>query len=340
MTTLSSRLAVQAVCLLAIVGCASPHLETRESFGQGPPARRDDTQLADLRTTLGRAGISLDLGGTTSAILSTSCREALADRVQPSCVRCELASETYPIDDKTLDAAKRTFDLYPTDFLTASGITGVALCSRLMYVDIRPDPQLSRLMYVDIRRGPQLIGTVDLHAGLLLISLEPFVHDPYDPATPFTIDGVIHHELFHQLEFDRMRSAWADDPEWRLHNPIGFDYKDREPDARPLGFVSTYAATNAWEDRATVFEWIMTKPDALCVIAAADPVVRDKVELVWERVTAIAGDRFLRRRAPCVDWIDRPATPTPAPQGEPVHRDPSFRNPSLVDQQWLRPPSR
>jgi hypothetical protein len=54
------------------------------------------------------------------------------------------------------------------------------------------------------------------------------------------------------------------------------------------------------------------------VLATADPVVRDKVELLWNGVAAIAYDRFLRRRAPCVDWIERPETPTPTAQDEPI----------------------
>ena len=50
-----------------------------------------------------------------------------------------------------------------------------------------------------------------------------------------------------------------------------------------------------------------------CEIAHSDPIVQAKVALVWLRVAAITGDAFLRKHAPCVDWVARELGPQPAP---------------------------
>jgi hypothetical protein len=95
-----------------------------------------------------------------------------------------------------------------------------------------------------------------------------------------------------------------DDPEWRQQNPFGFEYLGVA--AKQAGFVDSYAATNAVEDRASVYQYMMARPDELCEIAQKDPIVRTKSTIIWHRVAAVAGDGFLRARASCIDWIDAP----------------------------------
>jgi hypothetical protein len=42
------------------------------------------------------------------------------------------------------------------------------------------------------------------------------------------------------------------------------------------------------------------------------------VALIWKRGAAIAGERFLQRRAPCVNWVDPPTASTSTLLGEPL----------------------
>ena len=66
------------------------------------------------------------------------------------------------------------------------------------------------------------------------------------------------------------------------------------------------------EDRASVFEYLMSHADRLCEYAKADPIIAEKTKLVWRRMAAVGGDAFLRRQAPCIDWVEigpRPAKP-------------------------------
>jgi hypothetical protein len=50
---------------------------------------------------------------------------------------------------------------------------------------------------------------------------------------------------------------------------------------------------------------LMSAADELCQLARGDEVLRGKVRLIWRHAVTLAGtDEFLRRAAPCVDWID------------------------------------
>ena len=89
------------------------------------------------------------------------------------------------------------------------------------------------------------------------------------------------------------------------------------------------------EDRASVFQWIMSRPDALCALAADDPVLREKVTLLWNRVAALDGDQFLHRRAPCVNWVTSPATSTSTLIGEPLFNYPGPHSQPPLGQSWL-----
>ena len=77
----------------------------------------------------------------------------------------------------------------------------------------------------------------------------------------------------------------------------------------------------------------MAAPEELCTIANADEFVRDKVTVLWRRTAAIAGDDWLKRRAPCVDWT------APDPSWNPYAKHISPRN-FVRDKEWLTPPSR
>lgn len=310
------RSCLQSASLLllpVLAGCGMRQLPTREPVlpELEPPAPTYNSRIVALRTSLGRAAINLELRGTRESIRGSACDVPVAQRVQAGCVECKLAGEGDALDSATLDAIREAFDRYPNSVLEGTQIEKVALCTELAYNDIpNADPA---------------IGTVDLSERRLFISVAPFLHREYDATAEVTAEDIVHHELFHLLEYQRMRDEFTDDPEWRLHNPLGFAY-DRNGAAEPRkpGFINAYASSNELEDRASVYQYLLARPSDLCAIAADDAVVRSKTRLVWKRVAALVGDRFLRARASCAStWIDD-EEPTPS-RGSPSRSVFSFR---------------
>jgi hypothetical protein len=323
--------------LLAIAGCvppppppAPPSWPTLEPTGgddgtghaplEGPAY---NSRVIALRTTLGRAAIRLELRGKARVLRGSNCDAAEGARLQTGCPRCELAGEHDPLDRAALDAITAAFDRYPAGALEETRVERVALCAKLDYEDLAE------------RRTA---GTVDLRDRRLLINVSPFFHRQYESAGSFTVEDIVHHELFHLFEHERMRAQYTDDPEWRLHNPPGFEYADpATADDRPHGFVNPYATTNEIEDRASVFQYLMARPDELCEIAKGDPIVRDKVALLRDRIEKLAGAGWLDARAACVDWIQ----PQPRPLGKRFKGDHDRDDKQLwMTPPWLNPPSR
>lgn len=240
-----------------------------------------NTDVVALRTMLGRAGIGLEARGTATMLETARC----ADN-RPGCVRCELAGEATPRDEAALAAITTAFARYPTRVLDAAGIEHVALCRRIVQTIGPTDP----------------MGLSDLEDHRMLISFAWFGDAP---SIADTAETIVHHELYHLLEWKRTPEVEDFDVEWTRTNPIGFVYAPHDPGGkRELGFVNSYAETNPVEDRASTFELLMADPDQLCAIAVADPIVRAKTRILWRRVAEIDGDDFLRERAQCVDWID------------------------------------
>lgn len=250
-----------------------------------PTGASYNSRVVALRTSLGRAAITLEMRGAADVIRSSACTDPEARRNQTGCARCELAGESDHLDEATLDGLRTAFDRYPASFLVASHIEHVVLCKHIEYEDIQ--------------REQLTAGTVDYQQRRLFVSVESFLDRVYDAAGPFTAEDIVHHELFHLIEWEHMRDE-MNDPEWRLQNPIGFEYRDSALDGeRPSGFVNAYAATNELEDRASTFQYLMARPAELCGIAQQDPIVWAKVRLIWERVAAIDGEGWLRARALC-----------------------------------------
>jgi hypothetical protein len=282
--------------LLVLAGCT---IGNGSSTPPAAPAWRPpldepttfDRRILALRSTLGRAGIGLTSRGKQETLSSSTCQLPEAVRNEVGCARCDLISESDPLDDAVLEAIKTAFDRYPTEVLVATGMQNVALCKHIEY---------------EQKRNHVTAGTADIYGHAMLLSVGEFENELYDASGAFTIEDIVHHELYHLLEYERMRDVYMNDPEWRLHNPLGFEYRLRlsEQTARPAGFVNVYAATNEVEDRASVFQYLMTRPDELCEMAKTDSVVRTKAAVVWRRVAALESDRFLRDRATCVDWVN------------------------------------
>jgi hypothetical protein len=278
-------------------------------------------RIVDLRTTLARAGIRLETRGTEQVISTGWCDSEDPAKVSAGCTRCELMAETDPFELAVIEALTIAIDRYPTSVLDAAKIESVALCRRFHVT----------------RSAGHIAGTADLNNRRLLINLESFSEQKYDPDEEFTVEDIVHHEVYHLLEYATMEDMMTSDTQWGALNPSGFDYRDPATGhGRPDGFVNVYATTSATEDRASVFQFLMARPTELCSMAEGDPAVLEKATLVWNRVGAAAGDEVLRLRATCATWnMSRP--PAPAP----VHEQPSrfveqFSRPAK-DKKWLTP---
>jgi hypothetical protein len=240
-----------------------------------------------LRATLARNAIALDAGGTIG-----TCERP---DESPSCVRCEVATGMDGIDPDLVDRVAIAIAMYPPKFFAAAKIEHFALCRQL------------RLERADATADDHPHGLADPNTRRLMVSVEAFVDR--DPGT-YSIEQIVHHELFHL--FDEARD---EDTEWRGLKPPGFEYRDpaRLTSDRPPGFVSNYATTNEREDRACVYEYLMSHADRLCEYANTDPILAAKTTLVWRRVAAVTTDAFMRRQAGCVDWVEIGPKPAPRP---------------------------
>jgi hypothetical protein len=309
------------VVVVVLAGCtASPRLVPREpSF---PVVATYTSTMVGVRSTLGRALIGVETQGIDRELRTAPCDDR--DALRSSCAHCELAAATDAIALPTFDAIKTAIDRYPTSVLEASKIQHVALC-RTLYEE--PHSMLA--------------GTVDLANHRMFVNLESFIGKKPDPDRSPTVDDIVHHELYHLLEWAVLHDIMIDDVAWRAQNPAGFAYrKPAEGDTRPFGFVNVYASTNDHEDRASVFELLMSRPDQLCAMAQDDPIVRAKTSLLWGRLAIAVGDGFLRQRASCATWIE-PAKP-PAVVERPASRPalPWGHAPAYGEQRWLAPPVR
>jgi hypothetical protein len=267
------RRRVRLVGVIAIVGmsCAPPISANEPATPTVSGMSNDelDARLVGLRATLSRSGIALDDEPTVE-----SCRTAhLGDR----CVRCNVArrDNTAGIDPSLIDSAGIAFAMYPPTLLAATNVRHVALCRTIDVGDGEMAPA----------------GMALLDQQRILVNVGVFE----DTADGFTIDRVIHHELFHLLDY--AGDHYDIDSEWTVLNPKGFAYVDPEklyrerelsPD-RPRGFVRSYATQNEAEDRASTFELIVGRPAEVCAMAAADPIVAKKIALIKKRVQKVAG---------------------------------------------------
>lgn len=284
-----------AIAVAFGIGCGVPAapppldpagLMSEESF---------EWQMSGLRATLARSGVVLDTEPTL--------RTCEWDHGAPGdCVACDVATraDTRGLDPELLDRVAIAFARYPTKALTAARLERVAICSRIR---LAGDPD----------HGPA--GLADLAAHRIFISIEHFA-EPNDMS--LTIERVVHHEVFHHFDHATLGVTMRDDAEWAALNPRGFAYHDPAPAMeRPAGFVNAYATTDAMEDRASVFEYLMGRPTDLCSIAATDAVVKKKTALVWRRFAAVVGEPFLRKHAPCVR---AKAKPKPKPKAKPKRK--------------------
>jgi len=248
--------------------------------------------LADLKSIAGAASIALELG--PGPILRTqSCDAAspgaASQHTARRCYRCTLAvfepgpgAALHPLE-ASLRTLATTLLAYPHSFLRTARVERIALCRKL----------------VDDQHGEasaHIAGLAEGTARRLMVNL-----DHRDLEHP---DATLHHEIFHL--FDTATAPGGDhvrDAEWERLNPRGFRYGDPAASPTSAGFVNDYARTNAAEDKASVFEYVMSFPDELCARGADDPHLLAKARLVLSRIEAALPpglDEFARRRAPCL----------------------------------------
>ena len=296
---------MRAIAVLAItVGCGAPmrptDVTTRPTNANDQVMSAEDfsARSARLRATLARNHIAIDTGPT----IETCAGSDLHGR----CVRCDVAgpADTAGFDPDMLDAISIAFAVYPETALARMHLEHVALCSKIRFSDQPDVGPRSRASARFAPFGPA--GVAMLGEARVLVSIEPF-HGDLEYET-FTIEQVIHHELFHMLD-DAARPQARADREWAALNPSGFAYRDPADRAvRPAGFVDGYATTNEDEDRASTFEYLMGQSAKLCELAKHDPILAAKTRVVWKRAAKVVGEAVLRRAAPCIDWIQ--AKPT------------------------------
>jgi hypothetical protein len=251
-----------------------------------------NTRIANLRTTLARADITLRVAGVDSTFETAACTEGGS-----GCVRCELADQGTPVDGAVIEAATRVFQTYPTAMLLAAKIDHVAMCKEITY------PHDG-----DVALPEHPAGLADLRGRGMLLSVKDFLNETYHASADFTMDGIVHHELYHLFDFQDLGGDMMTDTEWVLFNPLGFEYGAMAALAggpRREGFIDAYATTNPAEDKASTYEWMMAHPEELCAIARIDETIRVKTRIIRRRVLgAVGSDAFIRAAAPCIDWFE------------------------------------
>jgi hypothetical protein len=240
-----------------------------------------DAHVVALRTTLARAGIWLEMR-STDAVFQT-CFDV---EKQTACVRCVLADDR-DATDAVLARITAELDRYPTELLKQAEIFTFLLCRRIDLPFAKAHP-----------------------AGLSNTDTRRMMIDVSDPE----LEDNVHHEMFHMIESARIADLDRYDEQWQITNPINFSYEGRKdrPEfghPRPQGFVRWYGMTSVSEDRATVYDYMMAKPDELCAIATSDPIVRSKAQIIWSRIIKYdGGDELMYSAAACVHTLAR-ATP-------------------------------
>jgi hypothetical protein len=284
-----------AAIVLILAGCvrSAPDAAPPRSFPTLEPDPVFDPNpigLADLRSIASAASIALEIGPgpvlTTRTCDLPGAPAAAALHGGGKCYRCTLAvadpepgEALHPLE-VPLRTLAHTLLAYPHSFLRVAQVQRIALCHKLEREPSTED-HIAGLAEGATRRLMVSVGRRDAaHA-----------------------DATLHHEIFHL--FDEATAPGGDhrrDPEWERINPRSFRYGD-PASALQVGFVSDYARTNPAEDKASVFEYMMSFPDELCARAVDDPLLMAKARLLLSRIEAAVPPglgRFAGRKAACL----------------------------------------
>lgn len=294
--------------MLVLAGCVRPPPDA------GPPLSYPTLELdpvfdpspvglADLKSIAGAASIALEVG--PAPILRTqSCDAGTAGATSghaARCYRCTLAvvdpgpgQPLHPLE-VPLRTLAATLLAYPHSFLRVARIERIALCRKLVNEATESATEGATEGATESATD-HIAGLAEGTARRLMVNL-----DHHDMARP---DATLHHEIFHL--FDHATAPGGDhqhDAAWARINPRGFRYGAAASPAIQAGFVNDYAKTNAAEDKASVFEYLMSYPDELCARGADDPLLLAKARLVLARIEAAVPSglfELARRKAPCL----------------------------------------
>lgn len=280
--------------MLVLAGCVRPAPDAGppRSFPTLEPDPVFDPNpigLADLRSIASAASIALEVG--PGPVLTTrNCDPAGAPAGAlhggAKCYRCTLAAADpepgealHPLE-VPLRTLAGTLLAYPHSFLRVAQVQRIALCHKLV-----SEPSTEE----------HIAGLAEGAEHRLMVSVG---HGDASRS-----DATLHHEIFHL--FDGATADGGDhrrDPEWERINPGSFRYGDPSSVIQ-AGFVNDYAKTNPAEDKASVFEYLMSSPVELCARGADDPLLMAKVRLLVSRIEAALPPGlgwFASRKAPCL----------------------------------------
>jgi hypothetical protein len=272
------RGAIVVALLLSACRTAAPPLTAE------PPPRERAYSESNRRfvATLARDGIEVD----TEPMISTCDGSQSA----VSCARCEVITAVDEIDPALIDQMAIAFARYPASVRKASGLAHVAFCRAITYEG-------------DTDHNPA--GLADPSSHRVFISVE-YLRVPRAGAS---VESTVHHEVFHLLDYEVLGARKPSAGEWNALNPAGFAYREHgEHRPRAAGFVNAYAASNEHEDRASTFEFLMTRPDELCELAATDRVLARKVQLLRRQLARVEGANRLGMWTRCPHQAAKPAS--------------------------------
>jgi hypothetical protein len=182
-------------------------------------------------------------------------------------------------DGELLDAYVRLFaeefTLYPPELMVRARLKRVVLCAALSY-DGQP-----RAAIPDYAHDTYYLDICRIRRG---ISGQPYLRT------------VLHHDLFHFLDYRDDGKLYADD-RWDALQPKGFRYGTGGINAqkvkgtgsltdRTTGFLTHYATTGVEEDKAEVFTYLVVDPEYVEDRARKDPVVKAKAARIKEILRA------------------------------------------------------
>jgi hypothetical protein len=304
---------------LVLAGCVriAPDAGPPPSYPTLEPDRRvepNPMDLADLRSIAGAASIALEVG--PAPILSTQgcaadAAGAPVGRGPARCYRCTLAvfdpmpepgpgQAAHPLGG-ALRTLATTLLAYPHSFLRVARIERIALCRKLV-ADTGDGAPASTDASSGVSTGApadtphHIAGLAEGTVRRLMVNLD---HRDLDHP-----DATLHHEIFHL--FDRATTPGGNpqhDPAWARLNPHGFRYGAPASATIYDGFVNDYAKTDIAEDKASVFEFVMSFSVELCARAVDDPSLLAKARLVLSRIDAAVPPglgEFARRKVPCL----------------------------------------
>lgn len=188
------------------------------------------------------------------------------------------------VSDAEVAAYRRFFDpewrRYPPAVLRLSGLREVRFCRELAFAGQRRAavPDFERdVLYLDVERGRH---------------------------SPTYLRKVIHHELFHVLDW-KDDGRLYEDPLWAALNPPGFRYGNGGVNAQNdaggsvlrhdlPGFLTTYSLAGVEEDKAEVFAHLMLDPEVVEERSRRDPVLRAKAQrirlLLWRAAPELGAE--------------------------------------------------